>query len=208
MLLPYNQPHAKVYELINATGSNALVCAAGNLPLDDIAKECQSIKLLTWVVEKTSRHMDWNGVPESAQDRMSVSVWHDVIGDNETKAAITLPNDDAATPGDVIIVWQSAKSDLKSEIVTFTQGNLVSAIAGLISVVPLRQRLRPGDLVLPADTFTHSFILCQTLAALYIHASIAINSVAMPGVDLSLARRGIAPTVIFASAETMANLHD
>ena len=41
------------------------------------------------------------------------------------------------------------------------------------------------------------------MAALYSNASIALNSVAGPGVDLVLATRSLAPTVIVASAETI-----
>lgn len=192
---------------MNQTAADALICAAGNLPLDDVAKQCAKLKQLTWVVEKTSRHMDWNGVPDGAEGHLSVNVWHDVVEENRAKASTELPGNEGTTPEDVIVVWQSAKPDLKSEIVTLTQANLVAATAALISAVPLRQRFTPEDLVLPADTFTHSYVLCQTFAALFTHASLAINSVAMPGVDLALARRGVAPTVIIASAETMAKLH-
>lgn len=83
---------------------------------------------------------------------------------------------------------------------------MVSAIGALISAMPMRQRLSPSDLVLPADTFSDSYVLCLTLASLFQHASLAINSVAGPGVDLSLAARSVAPTVIIASSETLANL--
>lgn len=85
--------------------------------------------------------------------------------------------------------------------------NIVAAIAALHSAVPARQRLGPSDLVLPADSFVNTYVLCQTFAALFSHASLAINSVAGPGVDLDLASRSISPTVIIASAETMANFH-
>lgn len=208
MLLPYNLPHPKLYELINATGIDGLVCAAGTVPLDDLTKACQGVRLLTWVVEKTSRHMDWNGVPDHASNRLLVSVWHDVLEDNKATATTQLPsNETGDTPGDLIVVWQHADYNIKPEIVTFTQGNIVAATAALISSIPLRQRLTSADLVLPADTFTHSYVLCQTFAALFQHCSLAINSVAVPGVELALTRRGVAPTVIIASAETLAKLH-
>nr|POE87397.1 hypothetical protein CFP56_29986 [Quercus suber] len=202
VLLPYNLPHPKVYELLNAVGADALVCAAGNLPLDDLASSCKPLRQLTWVVEKTSRHMDWNGVPDAAADRLKVNVWHDVIEDRRAAATSTMPSD--ITPGDLISVWQPTDPAQKAEIVTFTQKNIVSATAALISALPLRQRFTPGDLVLPADGFTHTYVLCQAFAALFTHASLAINSVAGPGVDLTLASRAISPTVIIASAESMA----
>lgn len=45
------------------------------------------------------------------------------------------------------------------------------------------------------------------MAALLSHASLAINSVAGPGVDLALASRGVSPTVVIAASETLASLH-
>ncbi|TKA73796.1 hypothetical protein B0A55_05533 [Friedmanniomyces simplex] len=208
ILLPYNQPHTKVYDLINSTGADGLICAAGNIPLDGVAKACSNLKLLTWVVEKTSRHMDWNGVPGAAEGRLKVSVWHDVVVDNMATASPDLPtNDQGETPGDLIAVWQPTDPNKAPEIVTFTHRNLVSATAALISALPLRQRLTSADMLLPASSFTHTYVLCQTLAALFTHASLAINSVAGPGVDMDKASRGVSPTVIVASAETMAALH-
>jgi hypothetical protein len=73
--------------------------------------------------------------------------------------------------------------------------------------VPFRQRLNPSDLFLAADVFTNTYTLCLTLAALFSHASVAINSVAGPGVNLSLATRFVAPTIVVASPETAAELH-
>jgi acyl-CoA synthetase (AMP-forming)/AMP-acid ligase II len=208
VLLPYNLPHPKVYELINATAANGLVCAAGNLPLEDVAQECTNLRLLTWVVEKSSRHMDWHGVPESAQNRLTVSVWHDVVEETQATAGADLPtNETGNKPEEVITIWQPTDISHPPEIVPFTQRNIVSAIAALISALPLRQRLSSADLVLPANSFHIPYVLCQTLAALYQHASLAITSVAQPGVDLSSATRSISPTVIIASAETLATMH-
>ena len=50
--------------------------------------------------------------------------------------------------------------------------------------------------------------MCLTLAALFTHTTVIINSVAGPGVDLTLATRSIAPTIAVISAETAAKLHN
>ena len=85
--------------------------------------------------------------------------------------------------------------------------NIAAATAALLFALPARQRLSASDLVLPADSFSNSYVLCQTLAALISPASVAINSVAGPGVDLALATRNISPTVVIASPETLSSLH-
>lgn len=204
--MPYNQPHPKIYELLNTTGADSLIAAAGNVPLDDIPKECSSVKTLIWVVEPAGKHMDWNGSPEGG--RPAVGVWHDIIEDGIPSVSSELPDNETGNkPQDVIIATQPTNLAIKPTITTFTHRNLVSATAALISTIPLRQRLTPADLVLPASSFSLSYVLCNTLAALYSHASLAINSVAAPGVPLKILTRGIQPTVIIASAETLAEVH-
>lgn len=208
VLLPYNRPHPEIYQLLEATSADALICSAGSLPLDDIATQCKQIRLLTWVVEKTSRHMDWTGVPASAKGRLSVSVWHDVVDNGKATASTDLPsNADGAKPTDLVVVWSPVTPGAKSEIVTFTQKNMVAAVGAAISALPLRQRFSATDLVMPIDSFTHNYVICQTFAALFTHASLAINSVATPGVDFNLATRAVNPTVVIASAETLSALH-
>lgn len=73
--------------------------------------------------------------------------------------------------------------------------------------LPMRQRLTPSDLFLAADAWTSTYPLCWTLAALFSHASVAINSVATPGVEFGAAFGTVAPTVVVASAETAEQLH-
>jgi hypothetical protein len=77
----------------------------------------------------------------------------------------------------------------------------------LITALPSAQRFNSSDTFLPADAFTHSYSLCLTLAALFSHSTVVINSVAGPGVDLTLASRSVAPTIAVISAESAAKLH-
>ncbi|KAF2157407.1 hypothetical protein K461DRAFT_284034 [Myriangium duriaei CBS 260.36] len=197
VLLPYNQPHETVVDLIKRTGADCLVAEAGSLPLDMLTSS--KVKSIIWVVPKASRHMDWTDVKGPA----ALSTWHDLIV--ESDATAELPKNDVE-PGSLTQIWLTQQG-VPGKIVEFTQGNLVAAIAGLGVAIPQKQRVGPGDLVLPADSFSSTYVLCNVMATLYSHASLAINSVAGPGVDLKLASRTISPTVIIASAETMAAIH-
>ena len=147
-------------------------------------------------------------MPESAQSRLKMSVWNDISEDNASTASSSLPgNDDIEKTGDIITVWQSTDSAVKPTITTFTQLNVVSAVAALITALPLRQRITPSDLLLPADNFSHTYALAWTLAALFSHASVAVNSVAGPSATLAAASRSISPTIIIASASTLSEFH-
>ncbi|KAL2354661.1 hypothetical protein BJ546DRAFT_975518 [Cryomyces antarcticus] len=207
ILIPYNQPFDIVLELLQKTGADCLVAAAGALPLADVGQRVSSLKEIVWVVEKSSRQMDWHQKPEGTGNRVGVSVWHDLVLDQKRATSVELPtNEQGSKPANITTIWQK-KQGAMGEVVEFTQQNMVAAIAAQISALPARQRMSPSDLFLPADAFTHAYVLTLTLAALFSHASIAITSVASPGVDLSLVTRNVAPTIIVASAETAASLH-
>ena len=206
ILVPYNQPHEVVVDYLRKSNADCLVAEAGALPLENVIKGAPSIHQALWVVERTSRHMDWNQVPEGAGGKLEVAVWHDIVQDQQAAAPTNVPDNKSGTsPGNIVSIYQKAGG--QEDIVEFTQQNIVAAVGAIISALPPRQRVNPSDLFLPADTLTSTYCLAHTLAALISHSSIAINSVAGPGVDIALASRSIAPTIIVASAETASKLH-
>ncbi|KAF2465224.1 uncharacterized protein BDR25DRAFT_270752 [Lindgomyces ingoldianus] len=204
VLIPYNQPHPALIELLIRTGADSLIAEAGSLPLADVTRGVSGLRQVIWTVEKTSRHMDWNEVPEGIGGKIDVSVWHQLVQDQKN-GTLELPQDAAKAPS-MVFLWQEGVSK-SVEIVEFTQQNICAATGALISSLPGAQRMSPSDLFLPADSFTHSYCLCLTLAALFSHATVIVNSVAGPGIDLTLATRTIAPTIAVVSAETAIKLH-
>ncbi|KAF1969764.1 hypothetical protein BU23DRAFT_512646 [Bimuria novae-zelandiae CBS 107.79] len=205
ILIPYNQPHKTLIELLVQTNADSLIAQAGSVPLADVGKGVSSLRQVIWTVEKTSRHMDWNEVPEGIGGKIDVSVWHQLVQDQKNGGA-ELPKDAGKAPN-VVFLWQEAVGK-PAEIVEFTQQNLAAGTGALISALPAPHRFNSSDSFLPADSFTNSYTLCLTLAALYAHATLIINSVASPGVDLTLATRSVAPTIVVVSAETAVKLHN
>ncbi|CAN9079869.1 unnamed protein product [Alternaria alternata] len=205
ILIPYNQPHQTLVDLLRQTGADAMIAEAGSVPLSEVGQGVSSLRSVIWTVEKTSRHMDWSEVPEGIGGKIDVAVWHELV--QEQKSAPTALPSTSEKPPNVVFLWQEAVGK-PAEVVEFTQQNLTAAIGALITSLPASHRLNPSDTFLPADAFTHSYSLCLTLAALFSHATVIIQSVAGPGVDLELATRSIAPTVTVISAETAAKLHN
>lgn len=149
--------------------------------------------------------MDWSGSPNSS---LQVSVWHDIISENATSTATSLPtNQPSDKLGNLLTVSQPVDSTQPPTITSFTHSNLISATAALLAALPVRQRLNPSDLVLPADSLTHTYHLCQILGTLYTHASLALTPAANPHLPFSLATRGISPTIILASPATLLDHH-
>ncbi|KAI4723104.1 acetyl-CoA synthetase-like protein [Aureobasidium sp. EXF-10727] len=207
ILVPFNQDHAVVCKLLEQTQAQAVVATAGSLPLAGLTDTVSSLRHVIWVTDSANKHMDWQGAPaDETRGKLDVSVWDNLLAEASSTSSELPKNDETVVPGNLIFLWQKA-SNSPAEVVEFTQKNMVAAVAALISALPLRQRLGPSDLFLPADSFSHSYVLSLTLAALFSHSSLAINSVASSGVDLALASRGVSPTVIIASSQSLANLH-
>jgi len=118
ILIPYNQPHPALIELLIRTGADALVAAAGSIPLANVTKGVSGLRQVIWTVEKTSRHMDWNEVPEGIGGKIDVSVWHELVQDQKS-GTLELPQDSTKAPN-LLFVWQDAVSR-SAELVEFTQ---------------------------------------------------------------------------------------
>lgn len=118
ILIPYNQPHPALVELLQATGADSLVAQAGSVPLADVTRSVPSLRQIVWTVEKTSRHMDWSEVPEGIGGKVDVSVWHELVQDSKHTEDV-LPSDGGKAPG-VVFLWQEAVGK-PAEIVEFTQ---------------------------------------------------------------------------------------
>ncbi|KAI9793427.1 MAG: hypothetical protein M1816_000320 [Peltula sp. TS41687] len=203
ILLPYPKPVKALKELLVMAKADILIAGAGTVPLIEVTGEDSTLKHVIWVVAKTSRHLDWNQVPEGIGGKIGVSVWHDMIEEKKGDATSDLPHrSDGYTPENLVTVWQKNTEDV-GELVEYTQGNLVAAISCLITSLPSHQRLNPSDFFFPADSLYLSYPLCLTFAALYTNASIVLNSVAGPESDLDLSTRVVAPTIIAASPETI-----
>ncbi|KAF9691368.1 hypothetical protein EKO04_010914 [Ascochyta lentis] len=204
VLVPYNQPHTTLLHLLQQTGADSLIAQAGSVPLAHVTQSVPALRQVVWTVEKTSRHMDWSEVPEGIGGNLDVSVWHELVQDAKHSDDV-LPSDTTKAPN-VVFLWQEAVGK-PAEVVEFTQQNIAAAVGSLITSLPTAQRFTASDTFLPADAFTNSYCLCLTLAALFSHSTLIINSVAGPGVDLALATRSLAPTIVVASAESAAKLH-
>lgn len=103
------------------TRSDILVAGAGSLPLKELLPKYPNLKQVIWVVERNSRHMDWNEVGEGEGGKAEIAVWHDII--DEKQHPSELPGD---VPGDalsnVVMVTEDAWSAMDSyELTEFTQ---------------------------------------------------------------------------------------
>lgn len=103
------------------TKADILIAGAGSLPLKDLLQKYPHLKQVIWVVERTSRHMDWNEVGEGEGGKAEIAVWHNII--DEKQPSSELPDDiPEGTVTNVVLVTEDAWSAVDSyELTEFTQ---------------------------------------------------------------------------------------
>lgn len=202
VLLPYDQSTDKLLSLINQSKADTVIAAVGSFPYDVVMQSYPALQQMIWVVDEGSKHMDWNEVPTGTGGIVNVSTWQDIIQDQESNDGIELPAvDKNSIAKEIFAYWPSG------ELVGFTQSNIIAGVAGQLNSIPTTQRIKPDDLLFPADSLSTVYPLVLTLAALHSNASIALNSIAGRSPDLAIATQGIAPTIVVASATILAKTH-
>ncbi|KAK4179496.1 hypothetical protein QBC36DRAFT_298388 [Triangularia setosa] len=209
IILPFNQPDDAVISMLRRSAADTVVTAPGSFPFDIVVKNYPSLRQLVWVVDEGSKHMDWNEVPQGTGSKVNVSTWQDIINDSPVDAGKSLPLlENQPEPQDITIFWQQA-SGQQEEMVKFTSGNIVSAIAAQLTAIPTARRLGPSDLFLPADSLANSHTLVLTLTALFSNSSVAFNSSApsAPSLSTILSSPAVSPTVIAATPAALLAIH-
>lgn len=207
ILLPYGINVEEVADILRESGPDCLVAAAGALPLEGLLQQYPNIRQVIWVAERSSRHMDWNEVPEGVGGKADIGVWHEIVGENRDSASSDLPSDTEPSSPKAVIISKESSSE-KYGAIEFTQKNLVAAVAAQMLSLPKNERLGPADIVLPLAPIADQYTLVIALAALYSNSSLALTSVSGHTVEYSAAFRGIAPTVIVATPPTMLKVWD
>ncbi|EGC47090.1 conserved hypothetical protein [Histoplasma capsulatum var. duboisii H88] len=206
VLIPRQVSSERLRSYLAMTSVDLLIAEAGTLELSALLQGAPSLRSTIWVANHGSRHMDWSQVPEGIGGDIEVAVWHELVKDKKALVGTEVPATVSDTPTHPIVAFWATSAE-EGQFVEYSPAALVAGIAGLGSVLPHGQHLTSSDLVLSIDSLTRSYPLCIILAALYVNASVAFNSVSGEHVNFALATAGISPTIIIASSETMQNYH-
>lgn len=214
ILIPQEQSLDDLGKMLRAANADVLVTAAGSVPLRGLLEQYPGLRQVIWVVEGTSRHMDWNEVPEGVGGKADIAVWHDIVEEKRSAVSAEPPTETAGKPPPnvVIVSKNAANRSTGFEVVEFTQQNIAASIAGQISTLPRPHRLNPSDLLASLTPLSMMYPLTVALAALYSNASIALTSVTGEGAPYEAAFRSCTPTILIASPATIKQacktLHD
>lgn len=108
--------------ILKDTNADMCVAAAGAIPLEGLLSKYSGLMQVIWVAERTSRHMEWNEIPEGVGGKADIAVWHEII-DEKGESSSSEPPASAVgdTVRDIITVWQTDPGELaKYELVGFT----------------------------------------------------------------------------------------
>ncbi|KAL8945794.1 MAG: hypothetical protein Q9222_007712 [Ikaeria aurantiellina] len=205
VLLPQIESAETLGKMLKTANADTLILPAGSVALQGLLEQQPGLKQVIWVVERTSRHMDWNEVPEGVGGNAEIAVWHDIIEERKSSASADLPSDaDGKAPTSIIAISQNEANQSDSyDIVDFTQQNLAAAVAAQVSALPRPHRLNPADLLLSLAPLSSTYPLTVLLAALYSNASIALTSVSSDNAPYDAAFRSVKPTIVIASPTTI-----
>ena len=122
VLVPFNKPLQIVADTIKDASAHCMIASAGSLPLERLLEIYPGLKHVIWVAERSSRHMEWNEVPEGVGGRAEIAVWHEVVEEKRSSGMAELPsqNPDAVVPS-IITASISAHNPEKHELIEFTQ---------------------------------------------------------------------------------------
>lgn len=123
ILIPQDQQSLDTLAgMLTETKADVLIAPAGALPLKELLHKYPGLKQVIWVVERTSRHMDWNEVPEGIGGKADIAVWHDII-DDRASGSSELPTEvPGGSPPNLVMVEEDSMSAFDSfEVVEFTQ---------------------------------------------------------------------------------------
>ncbi|MCJ1393014.1 hypothetical protein MMC18_005886 [Xylographa bjoerkii] len=203
ILVPQHLSFETLADVLHSTNADVLIAPAGTVPAEHLAMSCPKVKQAIWVVEETSRHLDFGVNPSKTQTAVE---WHEIVGDVDlnSNAPSDLPST-GETPN--IICIYPKKKPTTYDVVEFSQKNIIAAIAAQISAVPRNHKIEPSDLLMPLDSLTTIYTMVLTLAALFSGASVALTPVAGPTAEYDSAFLGVSPTIIIASAQTMTQAH-
>ena len=127
VLMPFDTPVPQLAEFASQTNVDCIVAAAGSLPLEPLLRLHPGLKHIIWVAERSSRHMDWNEVPEGVGGKSEITVWHEIVEEKRSSAPVELPSrsSESSTPN-IIIVSTGNPNLEQNEVVEYTQKVLIS----------------------------------------------------------------------------------
>lgn len=122
ILIPQRQSLEDLSKMLRAANADTLITAAGSVPLQGLLEQHPDLKQVIWVVERTSRHMEWNEVPEGVGGKAEIGVWHDIIEERRSSVSADLPQDTTGKePTNFVVVSKNAANGQGFEVVDFTQ---------------------------------------------------------------------------------------
>lgn len=77
--------------MLQEHNADCLIAAAGSLALERVLNQYSGLQQVLLVAERSSRHMEWNEVPEGVGGKAEIAVWHEITGEKGVQRVSGLP---------------------------------------------------------------------------------------------------------------------
>lgn len=120
ILVPQGQSLEDLSAMLKAANADTLIALAGSVPLQALSEQYPGLKQVVWLVERTSRHMEWSEVPEGVGGKAEIAVWHDIVEERRSSVSGDLISE--KEPTNVVVISKDASNKSTGfQIVEFTQ---------------------------------------------------------------------------------------
>lgn len=112
-------------DILHRSHADALIAPAGTVQVEHLAMSCPNLKHTIWVVEPSSRHMDFKATPSTTKTAVE---WHEIIKQTGSDATSSLPSaEESTTLPNIICVLRSASSTAHNAV-EYTQRVSISVL--------------------------------------------------------------------------------
>ena len=105
-------------EILHSTNADFLIAPAGTVPIEHLAMSCPNLKHSIWVVEKSSRHLDFKSTPNNTQTAVE---WHEIVRQATLESSRGLTSFDKATTIPNVISILKGRETTSYQVVESTQ---------------------------------------------------------------------------------------
>ena len=114
ILIPPKQSFEVLAEILHKSHADVLIAPAGTVQIEHLAMSCPNLKHTIWVVEMSSRHLDFKATPSHTKTAVE---WHEVIRQAGSDVPSSLPSaDESPSVPNVICVLRDGNSTAHSAV--------------------------------------------------------------------------------------------
>ena len=117
ILIPQHLSFETLADILHSTNADVLIAPAGTVPAEHLAMSCPKVKQAIWVVEETSRHLDFGVNPSKT---LTAVEWHEIVREVDLNSNASSDLTSTGEASNIICICQK-KKPTTYDVVEFSQ---------------------------------------------------------------------------------------